>query len=69
MIVPALREMHVAQPADHLEFNADLVLGQEVGGIFANDHVVAKTTIPRCWTVPNPDFRISWARAFREPFQ
>jgi hypothetical protein len=32
--------MHVAQPGDHLEFDDDLV--QEIGGIFANDHVVIK---------------------------
>jgi hypothetical protein len=32
--------MHVAQRGDHLEFDDDPVLDQEVGGIFANDHVV-----------------------------
>jgi hypothetical protein len=31
--------MHVAQRADHIEFDDDLVLDQEVGGIFADDHV------------------------------
>jgi hypothetical protein len=34
--------MPVAQRADHLEFDDDLVLDQEVGGLFANDHVVIK---------------------------
>jgi hypothetical protein len=34
--------MLVAQAADHLAFNDDLVLAQEVGGIFANDYVIAK---------------------------
>jgi hypothetical protein len=34
--------MHVAQRADHLEFDDDLVLDQEVSGKFANDHVVVK---------------------------
>jgi hypothetical protein len=41
-VVPALRAMHAAQRADHLEFDDDLVLDQETGGIFANDYVVVK---------------------------
>jgi hypothetical protein len=41
-VVPALRDMPVAQRGDHLEFDDDLVLDQEVGGIVANDHVVIK---------------------------
>jgi hypothetical protein len=36
--------MHVAQRADHLEFEDDLVLDQEVGGKFANDNVVVEDT-------------------------
>jgi hypothetical protein len=32
--------MQVAQRADHLEFDDDLVLDQEGGGKFANDHAV-----------------------------
>jgi hypothetical protein len=34
--------MRIAQGADHLEFNDDPVLDQEVGGLFTNDHVVVK---------------------------
>ncbi|MGD0108610.1 MAG: hypothetical protein ABSC06_31905 [Rhodopila sp.] len=41
-VVPALREMHVAQRVDHLEFDDDLVLDEEVGGEFANDQVIVK---------------------------
>ena len=36
-VVSALREMHIAQRADDLEFDDDLVLDQQVGGKFAND--------------------------------
>ncbi len=38
----ALREMHVAQRTDDLEFDDDLVLDRQVGGKFANDNVVVK---------------------------
>ena len=41
-VVSALREMHIAQRADDLEFDDDLVLDQQVGGKFANDNVVVK---------------------------
>jgi hypothetical protein len=41
-VVPALRELHVAQRGDNLAFDDDLVLDDQVGGIFADDHVVAK---------------------------
>jgi hypothetical protein len=41
-VIPALRDMHVTQRADHLEFDDDLVLDDHVGGIIANDHVVVK---------------------------
>jgi hypothetical protein len=34
--------MLVAQPAGHLEFDDDLVLAQEVGGLFANVYVIVK---------------------------
>ena len=40
--VSALREMHVAQRADDLEFDDDMVLDQQVGGKFADDNVVVK---------------------------
>jgi hypothetical protein len=39
-IIPALGNMHVAQRRDHLEFDDDLVLDYQVGGIFADDHAV-----------------------------
>jgi hypothetical protein len=42
LVVPALREMHVAQRGDYLEFDDDLVLDYQVGGIFADNHVVVK---------------------------
>jgi hypothetical protein len=47
--------MHVAQRGADLECDDDLV---------RDDHVVIKDHDFRCWTAPNPDFRISWARAF-----
>jgi hypothetical protein len=34
--------MHVAQRADHLEFDDDLVLDQQVGRRFPDDHVVVR---------------------------
>jgi hypothetical protein len=34
--------VHVAQRPCHLEFDHDLGLDHEVGGLFANDHVVVK---------------------------
>jgi hypothetical protein len=62
-VIPALREMQVAQRADHLEFDDDLVLDQEVGGIFANNHVVIKDDDSPLLDGA-PHLRISWARAF-----
>jgi hypothetical protein len=41
-VVPALREMHVAQRGDYLKFDDDLILDHQVGSIFAGDHVVVK---------------------------
>jgi hypothetical protein len=41
-VVPALRQMHVTQGWDDLEFDDDLVLDYQVGGVFADDHVVVK---------------------------
>jgi hypothetical protein len=41
-VVSALRDMHVAQRADHLELDDDLILDYHVGGIFADNHVVVK---------------------------
>jgi hypothetical protein len=46
-VVPTLRDMHVTQRAEHLEFDGDLVLDQEVDGKSTNDRFVVKTTIPR----------------------
>jgi hypothetical protein len=66
--VSALQEMHIAQRADDLEFDDDLVLDQQVGGKFANDNVVAKDDDSGCWTPPSPHFRISRARAFSYTF-
>ncbi len=37
-----MRDVHVAQRPCHLEFDHDLGLDHEVGGLFANDHVVVK---------------------------
>jgi hypothetical protein len=54
-VVSALRDMPIAQRSDHLAFDDDLVL---------DNHGVEKTTIPRCWTRPSLDFRISWPTAF-----
>jgi hypothetical protein len=34
--------MRVTQRSDHLEFDDDLVLDDQVGGIFADNHVVKK---------------------------
>lgn len=34
--------MRVAQRTDHFEFEDDPILGYEVGGIFADNHVVVK---------------------------
>src|ERR1700722_17582429 len=36
-VVPASRQMHVAQGWDYLEFDDDLVLDYQVGGIFADN--------------------------------
>jgi hypothetical protein len=41
-VIPVLRDMHVTQRANHLGFDDDLVLDQEVGGKFANNHLVVK---------------------------
>nr|WP_254073051.1 hypothetical protein [Acidisphaera sp. S103] len=41
-MVSALRDMRVAQRADELEFDDELILDYEVGGIFADKHVVVK---------------------------
>ncbi len=40
-VAPALPEIHVTQHADHLEFDDELVHGEEFGGEFANQNVVA----------------------------
>ena len=45
-VVSALREMHIAQRADDLEFDDYLVLDQQVGGKFANHNVVVKDDDP-----------------------
>jgi hypothetical protein len=56
--------MHIAQPADHLKFNDDLILDQEVGGKFANNHVVIKDDDCPLLNGAEPGLRISCARAF-----
>jgi hypothetical protein len=38
----SLRKVHVAQWGNHLKFGDDLVLDQQAGGIFANDHAIAR---------------------------
>jgi hypothetical protein len=38
--------MHIAECSDHLEFDDDLVLDYQVGGEFANDHVIVKDDNP-----------------------
>jgi hypothetical protein len=45
-----LREVHIAQRGDHLDFDDDLVLNKEVGATFVNDHVVIKDRASRCCT-------------------
>ena len=62
-VVAALREMHVAQRADDLEFDDDTVLDQQVGGKFADDNVVVKDDDPPMLDGAEPVFRIWWARA------
>jgi hypothetical protein len=64
-VVAALRKMHFAQRGNHLKFGDDLVLDQQAGGIFANDHAIAKDDGT---PLLNPNFRISWARALSEAF-
>jgi hypothetical protein len=41
-VVAALLKMHFAQRGNHRKFGDDLVLDQQAGGIFANDHAIAK---------------------------
>jgi hypothetical protein len=41
-VVSALRDTYVAQRSDHLEFDDDPVLDDQVGGLFADNHVVVK---------------------------
>ncbi len=53
--------MYIAQRAHNFEFDDDLILDQQVGGLFANNHLVAKDHDP---PPLHPDFRISCARAF-----
>jgi hypothetical protein len=48
--------MHVAQPGDHLEFDDDLILDQEAGGLVANDHVVIKDNAPPLLDDAKPAF-------------
>jgi hypothetical protein len=55
--------MHVARRGGHLEVDDDLVPHQQAGGKFANDHAIAKDDGT---SLPNPNFRISRARAFSE---
>ncbi len=38
--------MHGAQPGDHFEFDDDLILDQQVGCIFADNHVVVEEHDP-----------------------
>jgi hypothetical protein len=61
--------MHLAQCAGHLEFDDDLVIDYQVGGLFADSHVVVKDHDSPSLHDAEPGLRISWARAFRRPFQ
>ena len=61
-----MREMHVAQRADDLEFDDDTVLDQQVGGKFANDNVVVKDDDSPLLDGAEP--ALSWARAFSYTF-
>ena len=62
--VSALRDMHVAQRFDDFEFDDDLILDHQVGGILANDHVVVKDHDAPLLDDTEPGLCISWARAF-----
>lgn len=55
--------MHVAQRVDHFEFDGDVVLDNQVGGIVADDCVIVEghDALLLDAATPSSDFRISWA--------